>query len=137
MDALPFPGFPTDLQPFASVYALNCNGRSTIRDNIYTERFTHLYEIRRMGMLYENMNTQVIINGMQKLAGTSMEGTDIRMAVALVMAALIAEGESKIYGLGHILRGYDNFVKKLLELGADVAVVGEGEVESSLLKIKM
>ena len=129
VDALPFPGFPTDLQPFATVYALNCNGRSTIRDTIHTERFTHLYEMRRMGMLYESMNSQVIINGMQKLAGKSMEGTDIRMAVALVMAALIAEGESRIYGLGHILRGYDNFVKKLLALGADVAVIDEGEAE--------
>jgi UDP-N-acetylglucosamine 1-carboxyvinyltransferase len=129
IDALPYPGFPTDLQPFAAVYALICNGKSTIRDTIFTERFNHLYEIRRMGMVYETMHSQVIINGVQKLAGTSLEGTDIRMAAALVMAALIAEGKSKIYGLGHLYRGYDNFVNKLLELGADISI-GDEETNS-------
>lgn len=132
VDALPFPGFPTDLQPFAAVYASTCNGKSYIRDMIHTERFTHLYEISRMGMVYENMNSLVLINGVQKLTGALMEGTDIRMAVALVMAALIADGESKIYGLKHILRGYDNFVEKLRALGAKVTVVDGDKNEPQL-----
>lgn len=130
IEALPFPGFPTDLQPFATVYALNCNGMSTIKDTIFTERLNHLFEIRRMGMVYDNPSNNIMINGIQKLAGTTVEGTDIRMAVSLVMAALIAEGESKIYGVSHIFRGYDNFVKKLLEIGADVSIVNNEPLET-------
>lgn len=129
VEALPFPGYPTDLQPFATVYALTCNGLSTIKDTIFTERLNHLFEIRRMGMVYENPSFNIMINGVQKLTGTVMEGTDIRMAVTLVMAALIAKGESKIYGVNHIFRGYDNFVKKLIDLGADVSIVENEPVE--------
>jgi len=133
VEALPFPGFPTDLQPLASVYALKCNGTSNIKDTIFTERFNHLYELRRMGMVHTNMPTNIMINGNQKLSGVTLEGTDIRMAVSLVMAALIAEGESKIYGVKHILRGYDNFIKKLIELGAEVAVVDKEAAENMIL----
>jgi UDP-N-acetylglucosamine 1-carboxyvinyltransferase len=132
VDALPFPGFPTDLQPFACVYALNCEGKSTIRETIFPERFNHLYEMRRMGMSYESMYAQVVINGAQKLTGTTVEGTDIRMAASLVMSALIAEGQSKIYGLSHIYRGYDNFVTKLLKLGADISLVEEIKPDSMI-----
>ena len=135
VEALPFPGYPTDLQPFASVYALKCSGMSTIKDGIHAERFNHLYEIRRMGMVYDNPSSYIMINGMQKLAGTTLGGTDIRMAASLVMAALIAEGESKIYGLSHIYRGYDNFVKKLIDLGADVSF-GNNEPSDTLYEIK-
>lgn len=129
IDALPFPGFPTDLQPFATVFALKCNGKSSIRDTIFPVRFNHLFEISRMGMLYESIYSQVLINGTQNLTGTVMKGTDIRMAAALVMAALIAEGESKIYGLEHILRGYDNLFKKLLQMGADITVADDEKFE--------
>jgi UDP-N-acetylglucosamine 1-carboxyvinyltransferase len=125
VDALPFPGYPTDLQPIATVYALVCNGESTIKDVIFPMRFNHLFEMSRMGMAYENVHSQAIIHGMQNLTGTVMTGTDIRMCAALVMAALIANGESKIYGLEHIFRGYDNFYQKLLNLGADVTIVDE------------
>jgi UDP-N-acetylglucosamine 1-carboxyvinyltransferase len=85
-----------------------------------------------MGTVYESMYSQVIINGIQKLTGTTMTGTDIRMCAALVMAALIAEGESKIYGLEHILRGYDNLFQKLIELGADIEVKDEEYTEALL-----
>ncbi|SHO45645.1 UDP-N-acetylglucosamine 1-carboxyvinyltransferase [Anaerocolumna xylanovorans] len=135
VEALPYPGFPTDLQPFASVYALKCNGKSSIRDMIFPVRFNHLFEIGRMGMAYESVHSQVTISGTQKLTGTAMTGTDIRMCASLVMAALIAEGESKIYGLEHILRGYDNFFQKLLNLGADIAVI-EDEAEGITIKSK-
>lgn len=135
VEALPYPGFPTDLQPFASVYALRCNGKSSIRDMIFPVRFNHLFEIGRMGMAYESVHSQVTINGIQKLTGTTMAGTDIRMCASLVMAALIAEGESKIYGLEHILRGYDNFFQKLIDLGADIAVMGD-EADGITIKTK-
>lgn len=133
VEALPFPGFPTDLQPFASVYALKCNGTSIIKDTIFTERLNHLYELSRMGMVHMNMTSQIMINGNQKLSGVSSKGTDIRMAAALVMAALIAEGESKIYGVSHILRGYDNLINKLIELGAEVTVVDNETSENIML----
>ena len=82
-----------------------------------------------MGMVSESIHSQVILNGIQKLAGTTMEGTDIRMSTSLVMAALIGDGESKIYGLKHILRGYDNFFQKLLTLGADIRIIIDEEDE--------
>jgi UDP-N-acetylglucosamine 1-carboxyvinyltransferase len=134
VEALPFPGFPTDLQPIATVYSSHCIGMSIIKDTIHTERFNHLYELSRMGMVHTNIATNIIIEGIQNLAGASLEGTDIRMAVSLVMAALIAEGESKIYGLNHILRGYDNFVKKLMGLGAEVSVIDKDTIETIVQK---
>lgn len=127
VEALPFPGFPTDLQPFATVYALKCTGKSIIKDAVFPVRFNHLFEIRRMGLTYESVHSQVTVDGVQNLTGTTMIGTDIRMCAALVMAALVAEGESRIYGLEHILRGYDNLFQKLKELGADITVVEEEE----------
>lgn len=136
VDALPYPGFPTDLQPFATVYALGCEGKSFIKDIIFPSRFNHLFEISRMGMIYESVPPQVIINGKQKLCGATMEGTDIRMSTALVMAALMAEGESKIYGLEHIYRGYDNLFQNLSRLGADLMVVEDDKCEARLLKEK-
>ncbi len=132
IDALPYPGFPTDLQPFATVYSLICEGSSCIKDAIFPVRFNHLFEISRMGAVYDSMYSQVIINGIQKLTGTTMTGTDIRMCAALVMAALVAEGESKIYGLEHILRGYDNLFQKLIDLGADIEVNDEEYSEAIL-----
>lgn len=135
VEALPYPGFPTDLQPFATVYALKCNGKSSIKDTIFPVRFNHLFEMSRMGLSYESMYSQVIMNGIQKLTGTTMEGTDIRMSTALVMAALIADGESKIYGLEQILRGYADFHKKLLKLGADITVMND-ESNETMLNIK-
>lgn len=132
IEALPFPGFPTDLQPFATVYALACEGKSSIKDAVFPVRFNHLFEMRRMGMVYESVYSQVIIDGIQRLTGTTMTGTDIRMCTALVMAALIAEGESKIYGLEHILRGYDNLFPKLIGLGADIEIIEEENVEMVL-----
>lgn len=125
IEALPFPGFPTDLQAFACVYANGCAGTSYVKDMIFTERFSLLYEMSRMGMSYESMHGKVIVNGNQKLTGSSLEGSDIRMTTALIMAALIAEGDSKIYGLQHLFRGYDNFMEKLLSLGAEVALMDD------------
>jgi UDP-N-acetylglucosamine 1-carboxyvinyltransferase len=132
VDALPYPGFPTDLQPFACVYSLICNGNSTVKDTVFTERFNHLFEIRKMGMAYEQIHSQIAINGPQRLAGTIVEGTDIRMTAALVMAALVAEGKSKIYGLEHLFRGYDNFYQKLLKIGADVSIAYDDKTEEPL-----
>lgn len=137
VEALPFPGFPTDLQPFATVYALRCNGKSTIKDAVFPVRFNHLFEIRRMGMSYESVHSQVTLSGVQKLAGTTMTGTDIRMCASLVMAALVAKGESRIYGLEHILRGYDNFFQKLKDLGADVAVIEEEAEEIAVPRLNV
>lgn len=119
---LPYPGFPTDLQPFACVYSLICDGKSTVKDTVFTERFNHLFELRKMGMDYEQIHSLIYINGPKKLTGTIVEGTDIRMTTCLVMAALIAEGRSKVYGLDHLFRGYDNFYQNLIKLGADISI---------------
>lgn len=119
---LPYPGFPTDLQAFACVYSLVCNGTSFVKDTLFTERFYHLFELRKMGMQYEQIHSLITIDGSQTLTGTRVEGTDIRMTSSLIMAALIAEGNSKVYGLDHLVRGYSNFYDKMIRLGADVSI---------------
>lgn len=114
--ALPYPGFPTDLQPFATVFASTCNGQSIVMDSVHRERFGYLNELRRMGLICDHKYDQVSILGPQNLTGTDLTGLDIRMTMALILAGIIAKGESTIYGIEHMYRGYDNFINKLSDL---------------------
>ncbi|MCL1830782.1 MAG: UDP-N-acetylglucosamine 1-carboxyvinyltransferase [Oscillospiraceae bacterium] len=120
VSALPYPGFPTDLQPFASVFAFLCQGESVIEDNVYKERFAYLQEVMKMGLSFNQSYGTVLIKGPQKFTGAEMEGFDIRMTAAVIMAALMGEGVSRIHGLSHLYRGYDNFYDKLKAVKADI-----------------
>lgn len=115
-----YPGFPTDMQALITVPLAVSHGTSTIKETIYEERFAHVNELVRMGADVKVSNNVAVINGVEKLSGTKVQGQDLRGAAALVIAGLIADGKTEVTGLSHIDRGYENFVQKLSSLGANV-----------------
>ena len=118
---LPFPGFPTDLQPQTSVLLTQIAGRSLIHDPLYEDRFLHLRELRKMGADIEITDPhRALIFGKTKLTGNKIIASDIRTGGALIIASLIAEGSSQISNVFQIDRGYEDFDGKLRKLGADI-----------------
>ena len=115
-----YPGFPTDMQALITIPLTIANGTSTLKENIYEERFAHVNELVRMGADIKVSNNVAVVNGVEKLSGTKVRGQDLRGAAALVIAGLIAEGKTEVTGLDHIDRGYENMDQKLKSLGADV-----------------
>lgn len=116
----PYPGFPTDLQAqFMSVLAL-AEGTSTITDTIYHDRFIHVAELRRLGADIRMQENTALITGRKNFTGADVMATDLRASAALVIAGLVAEGETRIGRVYHIDRGYESIEKKLASLGADI-----------------
>lgn len=116
----PYPGFPTDLQ--ASVMALCCvaKGISHINETVFTDRFTHVMELVRLGADIKVAGQEATITGVKHLEGTSVMSSDIRAGAGLVVATLAAAGQSEILRVYHIDRGYENIERKLEELGAEI-----------------
>lgn len=120
---LPYPGFATDLQqPLTPLLAI-ASGQGTIIDSIYPERIKHIPELNRMGANITVEGAIIQINGPARLTGAEVKASDLRAGACLVIAGLIAEGETVITGVDNILRGYSNIVEKLRELGADLEMV--------------
>ena len=115
-----YPGFPTDVQALFTVPLSVANGTSTIKENIYEDRFAHVNELVRMGADIKVNNNVAVINGIEKLSGTKIVAPDIRAGAGLVVAGLIAQGKTEITGLSHIDRGYENMVQNLQSLGAEI-----------------
>lgn len=122
-NALPYPGLPTDLQPLVTAFATQCNGKSTIIDSVFMERFSHVGELRKMGCNIENKFNRIDIFGKNNLCGTNVTGEDIRSVTALIIAGLAASGETIISGIEHLYRGHSDFIGKLNEINADINVV--------------
>ncbi|MDN4071558.1 UDP-N-acetylglucosamine 1-carboxyvinyltransferase [Fictibacillus terranigra] len=117
---LVYPGFPTDLQqPFTSLLT-KAEGTSIVTDTIYSARFKHIDELRRMGANMKVEGRSAIINGQARLEGAKVKASDLRAGAALVVAGLMAEGITEVSGLEHIDRGYESLVDKLLGLGAKI-----------------
>ena len=116
----PFPGFPTDLQaPFMALMTI-ANGRSMISEKIFENRMNHVALLNQMGASIVVKNNIAHISGVKKLKGTDLIGTDLRSSAALVIAALVSENISRIYGLEHLDRGYEEFEYKLSKLGVNI-----------------
>lgn len=116
----PFPGFPTDLQ--AQIMALLClaDGNSVITEKIYPDRFMHVAELNRLGAKLRKEGPTVIVQGVKRLIGAPVMASDLRASAALVLAGLIAKGETRVNRVYHIDRGYEKFDRKLQALGADI-----------------
>lgn len=125
----PYPGFPTDLQ--AQVMALMCcaPGASLIRETVFENRFMHVPELMRLGANIRLQGTMALVRGGEPLRGAQVMATDLRASVSLVLAALVAEGETVINRLYHLDRGYERLDHKLRLCGADVARVSAGVSE--------
>ena len=122
---LVFPGFPTDLQQPFSVLLTQCNGKSTIEETIYENRFMHVPELEKMGANIKVSGTKATVYGPTKLSGSTVTATDLRAGAAMVCAALIAESgeETIITNAEHILRGYESIVEKLSDIGAKIRII--------------
>lgn len=117
---LPYPGFPTDLQqPFTSLLT-QADGTSIITDNIYSSRFKHTDELRRMGANVRVEGRSAIVEGPTALQGTKVKATDLRAGASLVVAGLMADGITEISDIYHIERGYEQLEQKLISLGASI-----------------
>lgn len=117
---LPYPGFPTDLQQPMMALLCTARGNSFIVENIFEERFNHVSELRRMGAnIILNART-ALVEGVDQLFGAPLYASDLRAGASLIVAALMAEGESVVHNVEFIDRGYEYFEQKLRALGADI-----------------
>ena len=120
---LPYPGFPTDLQPPMMVLLAQAEGSSIVTENVFEARFLFVDELNRMGSRIRVEGHHAVIRGVPRLSGAPVRAPDIRAGAALVLGGLCAEGRTEVLDRGHIQRGYENFDSKLRALGADVRCV--------------
>ncbi|MBQ2343688.1 MAG: UDP-N-acetylglucosamine 1-carboxyvinyltransferase [Acidaminococcaceae bacterium] len=118
---LPYPGFPTDMQAQIMAMMTICQGRSTVMETVFENRFMHVVELNRMGASIATTGARgAIIEGPAKLTGCEVSATDLRAGAAMILAGLVAEGTTTVGNLHHIDRGYEDIVGKLKGLGADI-----------------
>ena len=120
VSTLPYPGFPTDLQPF--VIALNAcaDGVGLLTENLFEARWRFVNELSRLGAQVSIDGNHALVTGIESLSGAEVEASDIRAGAGLVVAGLIATGRTEVSGIDHIERGYEHFVEKLRGLGARI-----------------
>lgn len=124
---LPYPGFPTDLQPPAAVLLLRADGISTITESIFDNRFQYIEELKRMGAKVRVEGRMAVIEGGSKLTGAPIKALDLRAGAACVLAGCIAEGVTEVSNVHYIDRGYERMVEKLSDLGADIRRISDSD----------
>jgi len=117
---LPYPGFPTDMQPQFMAFLTTVSGASSVTETVFENRFMHIEELKLMGADIQEKGRRAFIHGGTKLQGASVRATDLRAGAALVLAGLAAEGQTTVRDVYHIDRGYEDLVGKLAELGARI-----------------
>lgn len=125
---LPFPGFPTDVQPQTMAVLALANGVSTIHESLFETRFMHAAELNRMGANIEVSGNLTVIRGVKELKGANVTATDLRAGAALILAGLAAQGETVVQGFEHVTRGYESIENKLSSIGAKV-YIEENEID--------
>ena len=121
---LPYPGFPTDVQPQFMAFLATVPGQSLVLETVFENRFMHIRELNLMNANILEEGRRAVINGGAKLVGAHVRATDLRAGAALVLAGLVAEGTTEVSDIYHIDRGYDNLVRKLAGLGAGIIRIG-------------
>jgi UDP-N-acetylglucosamine 1-carboxyvinyltransferase len=116
----PYPAFPTDMQAQFMTLMTQANGRSTITETIFENRFMHASELQRMGARIQVAHDKAVVDGPTKLIGARVQASDLRASASLVLAGLVADGETLIDRVYHIDRGYEKIETKLKEVGADI-----------------
>lgn len=124
---MPYPGFPTDLQPQMLTLLTSTQGTSIVTENVWDNRFKYVEELRRMGANITVDGRCAVVEGGNRLTGSPVSSTDLRAGAALVIAGLMADGVTEIYNLKYIDRGYENFEQKLRGLGAQITRRKDGE----------
>jgi len=116
----PYPGFPTDLQAQFTALMTIASGASVVRETIYESRFMHVPELGRLGANISLQGSTALVRGVERLHGAEVMATDLRASVSLVLAALVAEGETTVHRVYHLDRGYESLDRKLVQCGADI-----------------
>lgn len=122
-DTGPHPAFPTDLQAQTTAYLTVANGTSYVTETVFENRFKYITELKKMGADVKVVNNTAIVKGVKELNGAKVNSLDLRGGASLVLAGLVANGKTEVYGIEHILRGYSNFDGKLRSLGAEITKV--------------
>lgn len=118
--ALPYPGFPTDMQPQLVAFLTTISGTSTAREGVWDNRFRYVNELKRMGANIRVEGKLAIIDGVPNLLGAHVKATDLRAGAAMIIAGLMADGTTEITDIYHIDRGYESFEEKFVALGGDI-----------------
>ena len=134
---LPYPGFPTDMQPQMGVLLSMAEGTSIVTEGIYDNRFKYINELRKMGVEAHVEGCTAILEGSSKLSGACVQACDLRAGAAMVIAGMCAEGTTYVEDIHYIERGYENFVEKLRALGADIQLASfpEEQEKAEILSI--
>ena len=122
---LPYPGFPTDLQPQIGVVLSLADGTSIINESIWESRFQYTNELNKMGALITAQGKSAIFEGVNKLYGATVYSTDLRAGAALIIAGIVAEGTTEVFNLKYIDRGYENIEEKFKLIGANIKRIKE------------
>ncbi|MDK1030603.1 MAG: UDP-N-acetylglucosamine 1-carboxyvinyltransferase, partial [Planctomycetia bacterium] len=120
LTTLPFPGFPTDLQAQVMAILAVGDGISVVTEKIFPDRFMHLAELNRMGARIRKEGNVAIVQGVETLSGAPVMASDLRASAALIVAGLVARGETVVDRVYHLDRGYEHLDEKLSQLGADI-----------------
>jgi len=120
---MPYPGFPTDLQPQIVTLLCTASGTSTVTESVWASRFQYIEELKRMGADIIVAGDRAIIHGVESLKGASVKATDLRAGACLAIAGIVAKGTTYVHELRFIDRGYENLEEKLRALGAKVTRV--------------
>lgn len=129
IQTMPYPGFPTDMQPQMCVLMCKAEGTSTLIENIWESRFQYTDELAKMGADISAHGTTAVILGVDMLYGSPVKCHDLRAGAAMIIAGLVSEGTTNIYEIQHILRGYEKLVDKFWALGADIKYVAKEDEE--------
>ncbi len=133
IQTMPYPGFPTDMQPQIAVLASLAKGASIITETVFTNRFKYVDELRRMGADIRSDGRTIFIRGVPKFSGTEVKATDLRAGAAMVLAGLVADGVTIVEDADHIDRGYEAIEDKLSCLGAEIRrIKASGEREMAV-----
>lgn len=122
---LPYPGFPTDMQPQMTTLLCLAEGTSIVTEGIYDHRFKYIEELRRMGAKADVDGKVCVVEGVGRFMGASVKACDLRAGVALVIAGLAAEGITELCGIEHIERGYENLIEKFRQIGANITKISD------------
>lgn len=122
---LPYPGFPTDMQPQMGVLLSLSNGTSYLTEGVYDTRFQYTEELRKLGANIRVEGKTACIEGVEGLTGAQVTATDLRAGAALIIAGICAEGETEVYGIEHVDRGYEKIAERFKALGANIERISE------------
>ena len=136
INTLPYPGFPTDMQPQMTVTLALAEGTSIVTESIFENRFKYVDELARMGGSIKVEGNVAIIGGVEGFTGAQVNAPDLRAGAALVIAGLAAEGFTVVDEIGYIQRGYEHFEEKLRGLGAQIEKV-DSDKEAQKFRLKI